>query len=95
MIQSIFDVAVVKAEALYDPTDCLINNAGVMLLGQVDSQYVNEWKNMFDVNVIGLLNGMQSVLSRMKARNTGTIINISPIAGKINNLFIAILLTIS
>ena len=37
---------------------------------------------MFDVNVIGLLNGMQSVLSPMKARNTGTIINISSIAGR-------------
>ena len=77
-----FDAAVAKAEALYGPTDCLINNAGVMLLGQVDSQDANEWKNMFDVNVIGLLNGMQSVLSPMKARNTGTIINISSIAGR-------------
>ena len=77
-----FDAVVAKAEALYGPTDCLINNAGVMLLGQVDSQDANEWKNMFDVNVIGLLNGMQSVLSPMKARNTGTIINISSIAGR-------------
>lgn len=77
-----FDVAVAKAEALYGPTDCLINNAGVMLLGQVDNQKATEWKNMFDVNVIGLLNGMQSVLAPMKIRNTGTIINISSIAGR-------------
>jgi len=77
-----FDAAVTKAEALYGPVDCLVNNAGVMLLGQVDSQDTNEWKNMFDVNVIGLLNGMQSVLSPMKARNTGTIINISSVAGR-------------
>lgn len=80
--KSTFDAAVVKAEALYGPVDCLVNNAGVMLLGQVDSQNASEWKNMFDVNVIGLLNGMQSVLSPMKARNTGTIINISSIAGR-------------
>jgi len=80
--KSTFDLAVAKAEALYGPADCLINNAGVMLLGQVDSQDASEWKNMFDVNVLGLLNGMQSVLSPMKARNTGTIINISSIAGK-------------
>ena len=37
---------------------------------------------MFDVNVLGLLNGMQAVLAPMKARNTGTIINISSIAGR-------------
>jgi NADP-dependent 3-hydroxy acid dehydrogenase YdfG len=80
--KSTFDAAVAKAEALYGPTDCLINNAGVMLLGDVDSQDASEWKTMFDVNVIGLLNGMQSVLSPMKARNTGTIINISSVAGR-------------
>ncbi len=77
-----FDTAVAKAEALYDPVDCLVNNAGVMLLGQVESQEASEWQTMFDVNVIGLLNGMQSVLAPMKARNTGTIINISSIAGR-------------
>ncbi|MDF5490935.1 SDR family oxidoreductase, partial [Vibrio parahaemolyticus] len=54
----------------------------VMLLGQIDTQEASEWKRMFDVNVIGLLNGMQSVLAPMKARNSGTIINISSIAGK-------------
>jgi len=77
-----FNAAVVKAEALYGPVDCLVNNAGVMLLGQVEDQEVTEWKNMFDVNVIGLLNGMQSVLSPMRTRNTGTIVNISSIAGR-------------
>lgn len=74
--------AIAKAEAIYGPVDCLVNNAGVMLLGQVETQDANEWKSMFDVNVIGLLNGMQSVLAPMKARNTGTIINISSVAGR-------------
>ncbi|ELA7918168.1 SDR family oxidoreductase [Vibrio alginolyticus] len=77
-----FEAAIEKAEALYGPVDALVNNAGVMLLGQIDTQEASEWKRMFDVNVIGLLNGMQSVLAPMKARNSGTIINISSIAGK-------------
>ncbi|MCR9545670.1 SDR family oxidoreductase [Vibrio antiquarius] len=77
-----FEAAIEKAEALYGPVDALVNNAGVMLLGQVDTQDASEWKRMFDVNVLGLLNGMQSVLAPMKARNSGTIINISSIAGK-------------
>lgn len=37
---------------------------------------------MFDVNVLGLLNGMHAVLADMKDRNYGTIVNISSIAGK-------------
>ncbi|WP_415721848.1 SDR family oxidoreductase [Photobacterium ganghwense] len=80
--QASFEAAIQKAEAQYGPADALINNAGVMLLGQIDSQDASEWKRMFDFNVLGLLNGMQAVLAPMKARNRGTIINISSIAGK-------------
>ncbi|MCG8451917.1 MAG: SDR family oxidoreductase [Spirochaetales bacterium] len=74
--------AIAEAEAQYGPTDCLVNNAGVMLLGAVDTQDPTEWKRMYDVNVLGLLNGIQCVLGAMKARKTGTIINISSLAGK-------------
>ncbi len=80
--QSSFIAAIKEAENTYGPADALVNNAGVMLLGQIDTQEANEWKRMFDVNVLGLLNGMQAVLAPMKARNSGTIINISSIAGK-------------
>ena len=77
-----FRSAIKAAETEYGPVDCLINNAGLMLLGQVDTQDPVEWQRMYDVNVMALLNGMQAVLGDMKARNHGTIINISSIAGK-------------
>lgn len=77
-----FKKAILDAEATYGKADCLINNAGIMLLGQVDQQAHQEFKTMFDVNVNALLNGMQIVLSDMKNRNEGTIINISSIAGR-------------
>ena len=73
--------AIDKAETIYGETDLLINNAGVMLLGNVDTQDPVEWRTMFDTNVLGVLNGMQAVLPKMKKRNSGTIINISSIAG--------------
>ena len=76
------DAAVKKAEAEHGPVDCLVNNAGVMLLGQVHHQQPDEWKTMFDVNIIGLLHGMQAVLASMKERKRGTIINISSVAGR-------------
>lgn len=74
--------AIRQAEGEYGPTDCLINNAGVMLLGDVAEQSATEWKRMFDVNVLGLLNGMQCVLAEMKKRKSGTVINVSSVAGK-------------
>lgn len=61
-----FEAAIAKAEQQFGPADALINNAGVMLLGQIDTQDASEWKTMFDVNVVGLLNGMQAVLAPMK-----------------------------
>lgn len=74
--------AVTEAEAAYGPVDLLINNAGLMQLGQLDTQDPTEWQNMFDVNVLALLNATQVVLGGMKARGAGTILNVSSIAGK-------------
>ncbi|RTE65902.1 SDR family oxidoreductase [Amphritea opalescens] len=74
--------AIQEAEGIHGPVDCLINNAGVMLLGQIDTQDPIEWQRMYELNVLAVLNSMQAVLSDMKARRSGTIINISSIAGK-------------
>ena len=73
--------AIKEAEKKYGDCDCIINNAGVMLLGEMYKQDPKEWKNMFDVNVHGVLNGIHAVLPKMIARKSGTIINLSSIAG--------------
>ena len=74
--------AIGDAEKKYGPVSCLVNNAGVMLLGQIDTQSPAEWQAMYSVNVMALLSGMQVVLGSMKKRNSGTIINISSVAGR-------------
>ncbi|ASF16888.1 SDR family oxidoreductase [Shewanella xiamenensis] len=74
--------AINQAEAQFGSVGCLINNAGVMLLGQIDTQDPNEWSRMLNINVMGVLNGIHAVLAGMKARKTGTIINISSVAGR-------------
>ena len=67
--------AVREAEELYGKTDLLINCAGLMLLGYPAEQDFDEWSRMIDVTV-------KAVLSDMIARNEGTIINISSMAGR-------------
>lgn len=74
--------AIRAGEEKFGPLQCMINNAGMMLLGDVAAQDPKEWEQMIQVNVLGVLNGMKSALTSMKPRNTGTIINISSIAGK-------------
>ncbi|MGL5687124.1 MAG: SDR family oxidoreductase [Vagococcus fluvialis] len=75
------NAAIKKAESIYGPADLLVNNAGVMLLGNITEQDESEWQTMLQTNVIGVLNGMKSVLGNMTKRNQGTIINVSSIAG--------------
>jgi len=74
--------AVEKAESKYGPVDLLINNAGLMQLGEPDKQPLGEWHDMIDVNVKGVMNGVNAVLKGMMERRGGTIINISSIAGR-------------
>jgi len=77
-----FKIAVNEAEEKFGPVDCMINNAGMMLLGDIATQDPAEWKEMFDTNILGVLNGMQAVLPQMKARRSGTIINTGSVAGR-------------
>lgn len=79
---SAMQAAIRGAEAQYGKTDLLINCAGLMLLGYPDQQDFEEWSRMIDVNVKGVLAGTKAVLADMMARNEGTIINISSIAGR-------------
>ena len=66
------NAAIKKAESIYGPADLLVNNAGVMLLGNITEQDESEWQTMLQTNVIGVLNGMKAVLGNMtkkKSRN--------------------------
>ncbi|QZT35640.1 SDR family oxidoreductase [Halosquirtibacter xylanolyticus] len=76
-----FEAAVREAEGIYGKTELLVNNAGVMLLGDLTIQNSQEWQKMLDINVMGVMHGMQIVMNDMKARKSGTIINVSSIAG--------------
>lgn len=74
--------AVREAEERFGPADAIVNNAGAMLLGRIADQSAEEWDRMIDLNVKGVLYGIRAVLPGMIARGTGTIINISSIAGR-------------
>lgn len=77
----VFD-AIRKAEEKFGDVDCIINNAGIMLLEELENQKQDDWNKMIDTNIKGVINGMQAVLPSMRRRKTGTIINISSLAGQ-------------
>lgn len=63
--------------------DVLVNNAGLAAgLGPVNTADVDDWENMIDTNIKGLLYTTRIVSPWMVERQSGHIINISSIAGK-------------
>lgn len=62
--------------------DSLVNNAGIMPLSLLAKGRTEEWDQMIDVNIKGVLYGIDSVYSHMIERESGQIINISSVAGK-------------
>lgn len=61
--------------------DVLINNAGIMPISMLAQGCVDDWDRMIDVNIKGVLYGIDAVLGDMLARASGHIINISSVAG--------------
>ena len=57
--------------------DILVNNAGVMLLSKVEKGLSDQWRQMFDVNVLGLLYATDAAVEAMKRQGSGHIINVS------------------
>ena len=63
--------------------DILVNNAGLMPLSFFKSLKVDEWDRMIDVNIKGVLYCTGSVISHMKEKKSGHIVNLSSVAGRI------------
>lgn len=61
--------------------DILLNNAGVMPQSLLENLKVEEWDQMVDVNLKGVLYGIAAALPHMKAQKSGHIINVSSVAG--------------
>jgi NADP-dependent 3-hydroxy acid dehydrogenase YdfG len=64
------------------PVDVLVNNAGIMQLGQFVDEDEATAVRMVDINVHGVLHGMKLVLPRFQARGAGHLVNIASTAGK-------------
>ena len=63
--------------------DILVNNAGLMPLSFFQNLKIDEWDRMVDVNLKGVMYCTAAVISHMKEKKSGHIINISSVAGRI------------
>ena len=76
-VQRLVDAAV----QTYGRIDVMINNAGLMPQSPLERRKIDDWNQMIDVNIKGVLYGIAAALPYMKEQKAGHIINVSSVAG--------------
>jgi len=76
-VKALVDAAV----QTYGRIDVIINNAGLMPHSPLDRLKIDEWNQMIDVNIKGVLYGIAAALPHMQQQKSGHIINVSSVAG--------------
>jgi NADP-dependent 3-hydroxy acid dehydrogenase YdfG len=71
--------------------DLLVNNAGVMLLGNIEGAPTDEWRRMIELNLLGLFYCTHAALPHLLSaaqgpRQVADIVNVSSVAGRVARL---------
>ena len=70
-----------KAIDRFGGIDVLVNNAGIFAINPLATTSLDEYRRIIEINQVGVFLGMKAVASHMAARASGSIINISSVAG--------------
>jgi short-subunit dehydrogenase len=74
---------VTAATKRFGRVDVLINNAGIILVGPLESLTVASFEEAMNTNFYGALHTTMAVLPQMLSRHDGAIVNIASIGGKV------------
>ena len=72
----------------HDHVDALINNAGVFLAAPLQDITLDDFRRVQEVNQVGVFLGMRTIAPLMTQRASGSIINLSSVAGRLGSPYI-------
>jgi NADP-dependent 3-hydroxy acid dehydrogenase YdfG len=70
-----------RSVQMHGRIDVMINNAGLMPQAPLERLKIDEWNQMIDVNIKGVLYGIAAALPHMQRQKAGHFINVSSVAG--------------
>ncbi len=77
-----FEAFLDAVEAKLGPIDALVNNAGIMLLGDFFDEDPELARRQIEINLWGVITGSQLAGKRFRRRGRGHVINVASMAGK-------------
>lgn len=72
-------------QAHHGPVDILVNNAGIERAGSIEESPLDDFKATMETNYFGAIRCIKAVVPQMRQRRSGTIINISSVAGSFSH----------
>jgi 3-oxoacyl-[acyl-carrier protein] reductase len=75
-----------RVQKSFDRIDLLVNNAGIIRRGTIETVTEEDWDRVIEVNLKGTFNCCKAVVEIMKQQGYGKIVNISSIAGKLGDI---------
>jgi NAD(P)-dependent dehydrogenase (short-subunit alcohol dehydrogenase family) len=76
-----FELAIAETVRTAGRIDYLFNNAGIGIGGEIDSLTLDDWTDIIDVNLRGVVHGVQAAYPVMIRQGSGHIINTASMAG--------------
>ena len=77
--ESVF-AAVEQAASTMGGIDVLVNNAGIGAQGTIEANSLDEWRHVFDVNVLGIVRVMRAALAHLRRSHHAAVVNVCSIA---------------